>query len=201
MLYKDWLYIAFYFICNWASEVLGCGRCWIGHETWDSRIGGKHRLERDIDLHLEMHIFVLSYQSLCLKVKTEQLWECIWLCTRTFYYEVWTLGPIQGVDIFGFYFLGLALLVFCIVDTGFFGYTWVSLFLFCFSFGLQVLENFSSWVVGVCSDHSWLLLWVTPVIEETRGSESVSDSLKVMPIVSVKARIQARSIRPQTHVV
>lgn len=33
---------------------------------------------------------------------------------------------------------------------GFSGFMWVSLFLFCFPFGLlQVLENFSCWVVGV----------------------------------------------------
>lgn len=45
---------------------------------------------------------------------------------------------------------------------------------------------------GVCRDCRRLLLWVTPVIQEA-GSERVSNSLKVIPTVGVKAR----SIRPQ----
>lgn len=81
---------------------------------------------------------------------------------------------------------------------GFSGFMWVSLFLFCFPFGLlQVLENFSCWVVGVSRDGRRLLLWATPVIQET-GSERVRNSLRVLPVVSGKARIKARSIRTQT---
>lgn len=82
----------------------------------------------------------------------------------------------------------------------FFGYMWVSLFLFCFSFGLlQVLENFSSWVVGCieivddfCCGYS--------CYSGNRGSERVSNSLKVMPTVGGKARVKARSVRPQAPV-
>lgn len=53
---------------------------------------------------------------------------------------------------------------------GFFGFMWVSLFLFCFPFGLlQVLENFSCWVVGASGVGRWLLWWFTPVIQETEA--------------------------------
>lgn len=46
------------------------------------------RLEKNIDSRLEMLIFGLSYQSLCLKVRTEQLQQCVWLCSRAFYYKL-----------------------------------------------------------------------------------------------------------------
>ena len=49
---------------------------------------------------------------------------------------------------------------------GFLGFMWVALL--CFPFGLlQVLENFSCWVVGASGDGRCLLLWFTPVIQET----------------------------------
>ena len=91
---------------------------------------------------------------------------CFALCWSTLWQTLRTLWALEGVYIAGCHLVGLALLVFSIVDMGFLGFMWVALL--CFPFGLlQVLENFSCWVVGASGDGRCLLLWFTPVIQET----------------------------------
>lgn len=147
-------------------------------QIWGKQIGEQCRVT------LESHIF--GPLLLIILFKSEDRAAVRTVHFALFQSILWHsshFGHFKKFTISGCHFLGLILLVFWIVDMGFFGLCGFLCFYFVFLLDFSKLI-FSYWVVVVVvvgtSRDGW---WVTPIIQVTEV-QRVSKSLRVAPVLS-----------------